>query len=609
MNYNELNEYIKHYVEKDQTKSAIMLTGGWGTGKSYYIRNILEPFLKENGKHSKGKGNRSCAIISLYGLENISEISKRIYFELRSIGKSRKSEIFSTGKTAATIIAKTVLNGMTNMIGFDIGNISERDLQKVYSSVNLSNVLVIFEDLERSNIDIIDILGYVNSMVEQDGAKVLLVANEEEMLAYNIQSDNEEKTQKIPNENTAVYLKAKEKTISDTVHFEGDKENAIENIISSFNNKTFNKVKTVFEIKDILHIMRSLKNYNMRLFIFACQKTVDIFEKIDNVNILGDYVIKSIFYGTIYISLKIKDGVIPEIPFENSLYKTNVLTNYPVYRFCYNFIRWQEFNMDDVNATILAHEKQKIFEKDKFEDDNDLKTVLYYYLFSENEIKSAFENIKHRLIKNVGIPLYSYDKLAYALIKIKTVLEIDYSSCQEYMIENIEKERNEIDPDYFDWSLSNYSFENEDEEDQFKKISKCIIRALNFASHSDETQEFSYALSDIGILRDFVIENKEQVLLQHKFLSKFDLSKLVEMILICKPLDLHIFRSILQTVYEDAVRNDFLAADITFMKDLKDKLEKSTPPNKFPLKKLDKILLLQIKYLIKDLTRFIELLS
>lgn len=325
------------------------------------------------------------------------------------------------------------------MIGFDIGNISERDLQKVYSSVNLSNVLVIFEDLERSNIDIIDVLGYVNSMVEQDGAKVLLVANEEEMLTYNSQSDNEGKP-KNPDEKTAIYLKSNEKTISDTINFEGDKENAVENIISSFNNKTLNKIKSICEIKDILNMMRSLKNYNMRLFIFACQKAVDIFEKIDNVNYLGDHIIKSIFFGTIYISLKIKDGIIPEIPFESSLYKTNVLTNYPVYRFCYNFIRWQEFNMDDFKATVLAHEKQRIFENDKFEDDNDLKTVLYYYLYSENEIKSAFENIKHRLIKNIGIPLYSYDKLAYALIKIKTVLEIDYSSCQEYMIENIKKE-------------------------------------------------------------------------------------------------------------------------------------------------------------------------
>ena len=39
----ELNEYIRHYLEEDKTKSAIMLSAPWGTEKSYYIHaNILK---------------------------------------------------------------------------------------------------------------------------------------------------------------------------------------------------------------------------------------------------------------------------------------------------------------------------------------------------------------------------------------------------------------------------------------------------------------------------------------------------------------------------------------------------------------------------------------
>lgn len=33
MTNSELNTYIKHYFEKDKTKSAIMLIGDWGVGK------------------------------------------------------------------------------------------------------------------------------------------------------------------------------------------------------------------------------------------------------------------------------------------------------------------------------------------------------------------------------------------------------------------------------------------------------------------------------------------------------------------------------------------------------------------------------------------------
>ena len=47
MTNEELNSYILHYLTKDKTNSAIMLTGDWGTGKSYYIQHSLKPFLEK----------------------------------------------------------------------------------------------------------------------------------------------------------------------------------------------------------------------------------------------------------------------------------------------------------------------------------------------------------------------------------------------------------------------------------------------------------------------------------------------------------------------------------------------------------------------------------
>ena len=48
----------------------------------------------------------------------------------------------------------------------------------------MSDKLIIFEDIERSGIDIIELMGYVNNLCEQDGVKVLLVASEKEILKY-----------------------------------------------------------------------------------------------------------------------------------------------------------------------------------------------------------------------------------------------------------------------------------------------------------------------------------------------------------------------------------------------------------------------------------------
>ena len=62
MTTTELSKYIKRYLEKDKTHTAIMLTGEWGSGKTYYVENVLTPFLREDGKSR-------CIVISLYGLE------------------------------------------------------------------------------------------------------------------------------------------------------------------------------------------------------------------------------------------------------------------------------------------------------------------------------------------------------------------------------------------------------------------------------------------------------------------------------------------------------------------------------------------------------------
>ena len=45
---NKYTEFIENYLINDKTKSAIMLIGGWGTGKSFYIQNVLKPYLEES---------------------------------------------------------------------------------------------------------------------------------------------------------------------------------------------------------------------------------------------------------------------------------------------------------------------------------------------------------------------------------------------------------------------------------------------------------------------------------------------------------------------------------------------------------------------------------
>lgn len=127
MTYQELNQYILHYLTEDKTKSAIMLTGPWGTGKSYYIQMDSNRFLR------KRKRGHSCVIVSLYGLKDTAEISKSIYLGTRMKFLTAASE----KSTTVTFAGETIIKGIAGAFGVDL-SVSERSLKRLYASVNLT---------------------------------------------------------------------------------------------------------------------------------------------------------------------------------------------------------------------------------------------------------------------------------------------------------------------------------------------------------------------------------------------------------------------------------------------------------------------------------------
>lgn len=218
MNQENLTKYIINYIKNSKIRGAIMLDGQWGIGKSYFIRNKLYPQLNK-------RENINCANISLYGIADLAEVSKSIYLQLRLHLEKESSE-----KDAAKSLAvSTVFRSISGHLKITT---SEKKLRKLYHSIDLTNAFIILEDIERSSIDILDILGYVNDLVENSHAKVLLVANEDAILYDSDSSlwDFNKKVEKDP-EITKLYYIEKEKTISDTIRFHGNYVTALKTII------------------------------------------------------------------------------------------------------------------------------------------------------------------------------------------------------------------------------------------------------------------------------------------------------------------------------------------------------------------------------------------
>ena len=170
----DLVESILDYVRSDYTDYAIMINGEWGSGKTYFWNNQIKKkieTMKLNGRKYK------TIYMSLYGISNLEEISKKIFIETTQLMDKNLKKYMSTHEhTTIPEYAKTGLD-MANFFGVSSNN-DRIDYQEFFST---DDKVLCFDDLERANVDVIDILGYINNFVEHDHIKTIIICNEKEL--------------------------------------------------------------------------------------------------------------------------------------------------------------------------------------------------------------------------------------------------------------------------------------------------------------------------------------------------------------------------------------------------------------------------------------------
>ena len=164
-----ITEYLRYYVSMPiSPRFAVMLRGNWGAGKSWFIRDFIEPKREEY------------LYMSLYGVTSFKDIEDSFMVQLHPL-------LASKGVKMAGRVLTGLLKGVLKL---DLNGDGKEDmeLEGKIPSIDLTGFLdglknkkIIFDDLERCSIDINDLLGYINQLVENDGLKVVLIANEEEI--------------------------------------------------------------------------------------------------------------------------------------------------------------------------------------------------------------------------------------------------------------------------------------------------------------------------------------------------------------------------------------------------------------------------------------------
>ena len=511
----DLVESILDYVRADYTDYAIMINGEWGSGKTYFWNNQVKRKIESLNLN----GRRYTTIyMSLYGISNLEDISKKIFIETTQLmDKNLRKYMESHEQSVIPEYAKTGLE-MSNFFGVT-KNDDKIDYAKFFAT---DDKVLCFDDLERANVDVIDILGYINNFVEHDHIKTILICNEKE-LSTKLKSSNLEMKTFI-----ATYILDKEngllnsdkpmvEKIKEKIEYVFDKANDYERIKEKLIGETFDYAPKFNYIidgllmrygnnQDLMRFLREHTNLITSTFVKSGTRNLRILKHALNdfskvYEIVNRYypntklrVLQTMLIFTIAISFEIKAGKITKDKFvtidSNEEYKSilvssrvlmdnrqfyikefdnnyyfNFKSDYRFFKFIEIYVRTRIFDMrmfkKDMENIINTIDTEKL---------PGYKRILTeeYWKISDDKfpeiISEVIENIKDGNLQLIEIvKLFGY----FSYFSKRGLIEYNISDLKEMFIESMDNAINHSNyVDNIDEELSRIGLDMGDEMDE-----------------------------------------------------------------------------------------------------------------------------------------------
>ena len=280
---------VKDYLIKE-SNNALLITGEWGVGKTYFFNNILSKEIEKVSTKENENIKYTPIRISLFGVTSINDIEKRIILEIYPLLKNKGLKI---GKGLLNVILSSpIIKELTQQIPENILNLPEDYKSDIINS-KTSSLIICFDDLERKShtFPISGLIGYINNLTENNNLKVIIIGN-----TNNIEEN---------------FVEIKEKLIGREIEYSIKIEEVYNTLKQDFNPpyKTFLEKQKEF-------ICSFFHNYkNIRTLKFILTRYHDIYSQIEKIASSIDYihsnkdtVLKETLLFTIAISIEYKGG-------------------------------------------------------------------------------------------------------------------------------------------------------------------------------------------------------------------------------------------------------------------------------------------------------------
>ena len=574
-----IKNVISVYIQEEKSDYAVMLNGAWGSGKTYFVKNELIDYLQE-------EFNRKILYISLFGISNIDELYNNIALQVLNIKatetldqKIKMNNPSYNNSNKKTIFERSKISLWTGILNKGLKILPDNNvINSVVSEVNkniisFNKYVFIFDDVERSTLDFDVLLGFFDQIVDQNGAKAILICNENEIDAIN----------------EKYYKKFKEKVIGLTIDYKSDINKDFYSLAKIYFNNEECKKYVIEAKKDILNLFNVAETSNLRTLIFIFKRFEEIYNKLseiylecDKEKLYFDKFMREILLSVVGSSILIKEKhqnndfkdeqrIISFIK-EPDKKKFSSTGPYQAYKFIDDYLSTYNFKECKVKGVITEFIKNEevnpsniISKLDTiFDVDNDEIAI--------NKLRDVLDEIKSDKL-NINVYPKILDKV-FILIKILFTDSVQNNEIEHIKIKIRENAENRIQEfSSFSWSTFPYNDEDakifRDELFEVLNREKIKVSCLEWKSIFESDKNF------VEKFTGYLKQNYGMFGKDNKTMSYIGADKVLQRIENLKIKELNDFWISLTYVFNEEINNlkDFYSVDKEFFKELKEKIE------------------------------------
>lgn len=607
MTEQQITDEVLRYLRDEAYNYAILIDGEWGSGKTYYVKNSLSDTIAHQEREGK---NRAIKYVSLYGCKNMADVQENVAWTFAENARDKLKEKSETNQSVDKIFGNVLLSSRkigNAILKKFVPDLSAYDIATDW--LNMGSFIFMFDDLERCDCPINEVFGFINELVEHEGTKVILIANEKELtgiaepeyleqqyrlaLEEKIDWPKEQKGSywSVSNRNNgkitlnelerrrqllfpmkdanSEYRKIREKLIGVTLRFTPDVPKIMIEIVRATNYNSEIKSLLLEHVDSFTSTMKYYRHNNLRTFQFYLSKVSYLLERLDDIELQKEYmphICEHIISETYSQAIKYKSNYRP--PRDNSTWLSSEQDTKSVV--IKNYIESGEFYQESFRKDILTIQDE--FKALITDDDPYYLIYQQYYHHTQQWCEEQLEKMIIQLQKN-KYPLSFYAKI---IVAVQRLIDLGFDSeymsrIKQLMLYNIKglSEATAIDEDL--WFC---------DDQKFKGVVHEIIVELNTAieNHtaeveSDKIKEILGKEDWIERLGIYVNPNHDRYVRDIPVFSKAEPDSWVQVLHNADPEGIDGFRTLLRDLYpRDVIRNSY-QQDKESIKEIRKQLE------------------------------------